>query len=167
MDFYEILGVSRTASKSEIQSAYRRLCKKYHPDVMQGDSETARELAAEKFREIHEAASVLLDDEQRKMYDDASETGNEESSEMSDGESDTDVNHDSWYRFCEIVGWILGYIIWWNDCRAAAIAGSRNARKELINKYFEEYIDEENDETEAEVKAIREVDYYIKRKKSE
>ena len=112
MDFYEILGVSRTASKSEIQSAYRRLCKKYHPDVMQGDSETARELAAEKFREIHEAASVLLDDEQRKMYDDASETGNEESSEMSDGESDTDVNHDSRYRFCEIVGWILGYIIW-------------------------------------------------------
>lgn len=56
---------------------------------------------------------------------------------------------------------------WWDDCRAAAIAGSRNARKELINKYFEEYIDEENDETEAEVKAIREVDYYIKRKKSE
>lgn len=109
MDFYEILGISRTASKSEIQSAYRRLCKKYHPDVMQGDSETARELAAEKFREIHEAASVLLDDEQRKMYDDASETGNEESSEMSDGESDTDVNHDSRYRFGEIV---LGYIIW-------------------------------------------------------
>lgn len=56
---------------------------------------------------------------------------------------------------------------WWDDCRAAAIAGSRNARKELINKYFEKYIDEENDETEAEVKAIREVDYYIKRKKSE
>lgn len=109
MDFYEILGVSRTASKSEIQSAYRRLCKKYHPDVMQGDSETARELAAEKFREIHEAASVLLDDEQRKMYDDASETGSEESPEMSDGESDTDVNHDSRYRFGEIV---LGYIIW-------------------------------------------------------
>lgn len=56
---------------------------------------------------------------------------------------------------------------WWDDCRAAAVAGSSNARKELINKYFEEYIDEENDETEAEVKAIREVDYYIKRKKSE
>lgn len=109
MDFYEILGVSRTASKSEIQSAYRRLCKKYHPDVMQGDSETARELAAEKFREIHEAASVLLDDEQRKMYDDASEMGNEESPEMSDGKSDTDVNHDSRYRFGEIV---LGCIIW-------------------------------------------------------
>ena len=66
------------------------------------------------------------------------------------------------------VWWVLKYDgtdAWWGNCRAAAVAGSSNARKELINKYFEEYIDEKNDETEAEVKAIREVDYYIKRKR--
>lgn len=62
-DYYKILGVDRNASKEEIKSAYKRLAKKYHPDVNKDPS------AADKFKEINEAASVLGDDSKRKQYD--------------------------------------------------------------------------------------------------
>ncbi len=62
-DYYEILGVSRDASKEEIKKAYKKLAKKYHPDI-------SKEKDAEaKFKEINEAASILLDDKKRKQYD--------------------------------------------------------------------------------------------------
>ena len=63
MDYYEILGVSKTASKVEIKKAYRKLARKYHPDVSKEDN------AEEKFKEIQEAYAILSDDEKRKMYD--------------------------------------------------------------------------------------------------
>lgn len=63
-DYYDILGVSRDASKEEIKKAYKRLAKKYHPDLNKGDVQTA-----EKFKEINEAASVLGDDTKRSQYD--------------------------------------------------------------------------------------------------
>ena len=53
-DYYEILGVSKDADEKEIKKAYRKLAKKYHPDVNQGD-----EAAAEKFKEVSEAYEVL------------------------------------------------------------------------------------------------------------
>lgn len=62
-DYYEILGVSKTASESEIKSAFRRLAKQYHPDV---NKEAG---ADEKFKEIGEAYSVLSDQNKRKQYD--------------------------------------------------------------------------------------------------
>ena len=64
MDYYEILGVSRTATKAEIKKAYRRLAMKYHPDRNPGDKE-----AEEKFKLINEAYQVLSDDEKRAIYD--------------------------------------------------------------------------------------------------
>ena len=64
MDYYEILGVSRTATKEEIKKAYRRLAMKYHPDRNPGDKE-----AEEKFKLINEAYQVLSDDEKRAIYD--------------------------------------------------------------------------------------------------
>ena len=63
-DYYEILGVSKNADEKEIKSAYRKLAKKYHPDLHQGD-----DAAAEKFKEISEAYEVLSDKSKRKKYD--------------------------------------------------------------------------------------------------
>lgn len=63
-NYYEILGVSKTASQDEIKSAYRKLAKQYHPDFHPGDA-----AAAEKFKEINEANAVLSDEDKRKQYD--------------------------------------------------------------------------------------------------
>ncbi|KGP90486.1 molecular chaperone DnaJ [Pontibacillus chungwhensis BH030062] len=62
-DYYEILGVSKDASKDEIKKAYRKLAKKYHPDVSQEDN------AEDKFKEAQEAWDVLGDDQKRQQYD--------------------------------------------------------------------------------------------------
>lgn len=62
-DFYEVLGISKSASKDEIKSAYRKLAKKYHPDINH-DAD-----APEKFKEVQEAYDILYDDKKRQMYD--------------------------------------------------------------------------------------------------
>src|ERR1041385_5349636 len=63
-DYYEVLGVSRTATDSEIKSAYRKLAIRYHPDKNPGDT-----AAEDKFKEAAEAYSVLADGDQRQRYD--------------------------------------------------------------------------------------------------
>ena len=63
-DYYEVLGVEKTASDAELKSAYRKLAKKYHPDVNPGDAE-----AEVKFKEASEAYAILSDAEKRKQYD--------------------------------------------------------------------------------------------------
>ena len=63
-DYYEVLGVTKTASEQEIKSAYRRLAVKYHPDKNPNDAS-----AEEKFKEAAEAYGVLQDSEQRRRYD--------------------------------------------------------------------------------------------------
>ena len=62
-DYYEILGVPRNATPEQIKSAYRRLARKYHPDVNKSPD------AAEKFKEATAAYEVLSDPQKRKMYD--------------------------------------------------------------------------------------------------
>lgn len=63
-DYYKTLGVSSSASEKEIKAAYRKLARKYHPDVNPGDK-----AAEEKFKDISEAYEVLSDPEKRKRYD--------------------------------------------------------------------------------------------------
>ena len=63
-DYYEILGVSKTADDKKLKSAYRKLAKKYHPDANPGDK-----AAEQKFKEVGEAYAILSDPEKRKLYD--------------------------------------------------------------------------------------------------
>ncbi len=60
-DYYQILGISKSASKEEIKKAYRKLAHKYHPDKKDGDES--------KFKEVNEAYQILSDDEKRNQYD--------------------------------------------------------------------------------------------------
>ncbi|MEK7068430.1 MAG: DnaJ domain-containing protein [Patescibacteria group bacterium] len=60
-DYYEVLGVSKGATKDEIKKAFHKLAHKFHPDKSSGDSE--------KFKEVSEAYSVLSDDKKRAEYD--------------------------------------------------------------------------------------------------
>ncbi len=64
IDYYKILGVSKDASEKEIRNAYRKLARKYHPDLNPND-----EAAKAKFQQINEANEVLSDPEKRKKYD--------------------------------------------------------------------------------------------------
>src|SRR6202789_909215 len=63
-DYYAMLGVKKTATPEEIRKAFRKLARKYHPDVNPGDKK-----AEEKFKEISEANDILSEDKKRKIYD--------------------------------------------------------------------------------------------------
>src|SRR4029078_8988489 len=64
IDYYQVLGVNKNATEEEIKKAYRKLARKYHPDLNPNDKE-----ANKKFQQINEANEVLSDPEKRKKYD--------------------------------------------------------------------------------------------------
>src|SRR5665213_416462 len=63
-DYYETLGIARAASEDEIRKAYRKLARKYHPDLNPGDKS-----AEDRFKNVQEAYDVLSDAKKRQMYD--------------------------------------------------------------------------------------------------
>src|ERR671924_1981671 len=69
-NFYDILGVNRSASAEEIRKAYRKLARKYHPDINPGNKE-----AENRFKEIAMAYDALSDPDKRKLYDEFGEAG--------------------------------------------------------------------------------------------
>ncbi|MBP7032463.1 MAG: J domain-containing protein [Chloroflexi bacterium] len=87
-DYYKTLGLDKTAKEADIKSAYRRLARKYHPDVNPGKPE-----AEEKFKEINEAYQVLSDPEKRQKYD---QFGSQWQQYRSSGGSPEDFNWGPW-----------------------------------------------------------------------
>src|SRR6266849_51536 len=67
-DYYDVLGVPRTATQKDISAAFRKLARKYHPDLNAGDKESEA-----RFKELSEAHEVLSDTKKRKLYDEFGE----------------------------------------------------------------------------------------------
>jgi molecular chaperone DnaJ len=99
-DYYEVLGVSRTATDQEIKSAYRKLALQYHPDRNPGNKE-----AEDKFKEAAEAYSVLSDEQKRTSYDRFGHAGVGSSASGGFGGFDPNVFSD----FSDILGDIFGF----------------------------------------------------------
>ncbi|HLB40352.1 MAG TPA: DnaJ domain-containing protein, partial [Candidatus Babeliales bacterium] len=78
-DFYDILGVKKTASEAEIKAAYRKLAMQYHPDRNPGDK-----AAEEKFKEAAQAYEVLSDKEKRQKYDQFGHAGPQSAGQQMD-----------------------------------------------------------------------------------
>jgi molecular chaperone DnaJ len=103
-DYYETLGVPRSATKEEVKKAYKTLAKKYHPDL------NKEHAAGEKFKEINEAASVLGDDEKRKRYDAVGHSAYQQAS-RNQGPTPEDVDYSQFrgdYDFGDIFDMFFG-----------------------------------------------------------
>ncbi|MBM3750932.1 MAG: molecular chaperone DnaJ [Acidimicrobiia bacterium] len=98
-DYYQVLGVSRTASESEVKSAYRKLALQYHPDRNQGNPE-----AEEKFKEAAEAYSVIGDADNRARYDQFGHAG-----VSGAGQGGPGINPDIFGDFSDILGDFFGF----------------------------------------------------------
>ncbi len=89
-DYYSALGLKKNASKEEIKKAYRKMARKYHPDVNPDDA-----TAVQKFKEISEAYEVLGNEENRKLYD---QLGSDWKRYKQDGGQGADFNWQQWAR---------------------------------------------------------------------
>ena len=99
-DYYEVLGVDRSASEDEIKKAYRKLAMRYHPDHNPGDAE-----AEQKFKEAAEAYDVLRDAEKRARYDRFGHAGVQGGM----GGGGFTSNEDIFAHFSDIFGDLFGF----------------------------------------------------------
>lgn len=102
-DYYEVLGVSKTATDAELKKAYRALAKKYHPDINPGDKE-----AEAKFKEASEAYAVLSDADKRRQYDQFGHAAFEQGGGGAGGFGGFDFSGDMGDIFGDIFGDLFG-----------------------------------------------------------
>jgi molecular chaperone DnaJ len=127
-DYYEILGVSRTASKEELKQAFRRLARQYHPDVNNAPD------AEERFKELNEAYAVLSDDEKRAAYDRFGHAGVRGAGGMPDFTVD-------FSDFADIFGDFFGFGGFGRSSRRSRNAPRRGADlKQRLDLTFEEAV---------------------------
>ena len=124
-DYYEVLGVDKNASEAEIKRAYRKVAKKYHPDMNPGDKE-----AEEKFKEAAEAYEVLSDPEKKSKYDQFGHAAFEQGGGGAGGFGGFDFGGDMGDIFGDIFGDFFGGGI-------VFAAGSRIGSVAIIEKKFE------------------------------
>ena len=129
-DYYEVLGVDKNASEADIKSAFRRLAKKYHPDVSKEPD------AAEKFKEAQEAYAVLSDADKRRQYD---QYGHAAFDQMGGGAGGFDF---SGFDFSDIFGDLFGSSFGFGGGRGASSSRPRKGSDSLIrmNLTFEEAV---------------------------
>lgn len=128
-DYYEILGVSRNATKDEIKQAFRKLARQYHPDVSQEPD------AEEKFKELNEAYGVLSDEQKRAAYDRFGHAGVRGS-----GAAGPDINVD-FSDLADIFGDLFGFGSAQRGGRRARNAPRRGSdQQQVIDITFEEAI---------------------------
>ncbi|MBR2189248.1 MAG: molecular chaperone DnaJ [Eubacterium sp.] len=130
-DYYEVLGVDRNADENTLKKAYRKLAKKYHPDMNPGDQE-----AEAKFKEATEAYGVLSDPEKRRQYDQFGHAAFEQGGPGGFGGFDF-----SGADFSDIFGDIFGDFFGGGRSRRASNAPQRGASlRALIHLTFEEAV---------------------------
>ena len=126
-DYYEVLGVSKDATEAEIKSAFRKLAKKYHPDVSKEPN------AEEKFKEAQEAYTVLSDSEKRRQYDQFGHAAFDQAS----GFGGTGFSGFSDFDFSDILHDIFGGGFGFSSSSNARRSTERKTRGEDINVIFE------------------------------
>ncbi len=131
-DYYEVLGVSKTASDEEIKRAFRRLAKQYHPDVNKSAD------AEEKFKEIGEAYAILSDPEKRRQYDQFGHAAFDGSSSGFQGFSADDIDLGS--IFDEFFGSNFGFNFGGGSTRRRNGATKGRDRLVKLNLTFEEAV---------------------------
>lgn len=109
-DYYEVLGVDRTADDSAIKKAYRKLAKKYHPDTNAGSAQ-----AEERFKEVTEAYDILSDPEKRKLYDRFGHAAFDGSTEGNSGAGSGDYGRTGSWRYAGPDGSFREYHFEGND----------------------------------------------------
>ena len=151
-DLYQILGVAKTASDSEIKSAFRKLARKYHPDLNKDNKE-----AAEKFKEVNAAYEILGDKEKRKKYD-----NNEIDDEVVDAALDSEETED--VDLGDPMDYLSKFEAYFDDKpqeEVADLADAFQSTADFLNYLLDSREEEDDDEMIADEEAEEDEDFEL------